>query len=230
MLTDVVFDFFGTLVRYDDAAVRPDDTRAHRYLAERGLALSFEDYRAGMSDVFAAFEAEACRTRREPLLHDISRAFLARAGLPAAPAALVAGFTECYVAEWSKAAVPLHGLDAFLAGMGRRYRLSVLSNTCHPPLVEEILTRAGLRRHFAQVITSAAFGIRKPDSRIFAHALEGLGATAAQAVYVGDSHEADYLGARGAGWRAYLVDPGGRYPGVGEHRLSHLFELATALE
>src|SRR3989304_1250532 len=111
MLPEVVFDFFGTLVRYDDAAVRPDDTRAHRYLAERGLALSFEDYRAGMSDVLAAFAAEGGRPRRapggggapllwggppgpgggaappawggggapprrEPLLHDISRAFL----------------------------------------------------------------------------------------------------------------------------------------------------------
>jgi putative hydrolase of the HAD superfamily len=231
MVTDVVFDFFGTLVRYDDAVVRPDDTRAHRYLVERGLALSPEAFRTGMGEVFAAFEAEACRTLREPLLHDIARAFLSRAGLRDAPQPLVEGFVDCYSEEWSAAAMPLPGLDAFLAGLGRRHRLSVLSNTYHPPLVEEILARAGVRHHFVQVVTSAAFGLRKPDPRIFAHALAGLGATAAQAVFVGDNLEADYLGARGAGWTSYLVDSEGRHPTCpAEHRLRHLFDLAAALE
>jgi putative hydrolase of the HAD superfamily len=231
MLTDVVFDFFGTLVRYDDAVVRPEDARAHQYLADHGLRLPFEEFRAGMAEVFAAFEAEAIRTCREPYLVDMARAYLARAGLPAAPPALVEGFTECYVAEWSLAAVPLDGLDAFLAALGRRYRLSVLSNTYHPPLVEGILARAGLRRHFAEVVTSAEFGLRKPDPRIFAHALARLGAEPDRVVFVGDSPDADYRGARAAGWRAYLVDPAGRHLGLGlgADRLSHLFELAAAL-
>lgn len=230
MVTDVVFDFFGTLVWYDPARwEEPIERRAHAFLAEHGLTLGLEEFRATLGAVLTEHEDEARRTSREPHLLDISRAFLARAGLPGAPAALVEGFTTRYVEAWSTAMVPLDGLHGFLAALGPRYRLSVISNTFYPPLVLEKLERVGLGRRFAQVVTSAELGIRKPDPRIFAHALGRLGVRPDRAVFVGDSLETDYLGARAAGWTAYLVDPAGRHPELAEHRLAHLFELADAL-
>jgi putative hydrolase of the HAD superfamily len=229
MVTDVVFDFFGTLVQYDpDKCVGPTETRAHAFLVERGLTLGFEPFRAGLADAFARFEVEARRTGREPHLHAISRAFLEGAGMGDAPDDLVAEFSARYVDEWNGSTVALDGLDAFLAALGQRFRLSVLSNTFYPPLVLGNLSRLGVRARFAEVVTSAELGWRKPHPRIFAHALERLGVGAQQAVFVGDSLDADYLGARAAGWRAFLVDTAGRHPGV-EGRLGHLFELADAL-
>ena len=45
---------------------------------------------------------------------------------------------------------------------------------------------------------SSETGIRKPDPRIFAIALERMGVTAAETGYVGDTISRDVLGARNA--------------------------------
>jgi len=54
--------------------------------------------------------------------------------------------------------------------------------------------------------------VEKPDPRIFQIALERAGLEPAQAAYVGDLYSIDVLGARAAGLRAVLMNPGGCWP------------------
>ena len=54
---------------------------------------------------------------------------------------------------------------------------------------------------FSQVVASAEVGIRKPSPEIFHHTLRLLGIPPDHALYVGDTYEDDYLGARSAGIR-----------------------------
>lgn len=61
------------------------------------------------------------------------------------------------------------------------------------------LRTLGLAGYFDEVLISEAEGIAKPDPRIFARAVERLGVTASEAMFVGDHPEIDIAGARDAG-------------------------------
>lgn len=82
-------------------------------------------------------------------------------------------------------------------------RLGVVSNS--DGRVEQALEAAGLRGYFDVVIDSALVGIEKPDPRIFHAALEALGVSPEEALYVGDLYEVDVIGARAAGMEAVLL-------------------------
>ena len=65
--------------------------------------------------------------------------------------------------------------------------------------------------------------VRKPSPAIFAHAVQALGAAAPErCVYVGDTYDADYRGATGAGLLAFLIDPRARAPIPEAQRLESL--------
>jgi putative hydrolase of the HAD superfamily len=90
------------------------------------------------------------------------------------------------------------------------YRLAVISNSDGRAV--EGLAAAGLLAHFEEVIDSDLVGCEKPDPRIFLTALERMGLSPLEALYVGDIYEVDVVGARRAGLDVILLDP------VGHHR------------
>jgi putative hydrolase of the HAD superfamily len=71
--------------------------------------------------------------------------------------------------------------------------------------LHEVLERTGLRELLDGVVTSAQVGAAKPSGELFAAALELAGASAAEAIHVGDSLEEDIAGARAAGIDAVWV-------------------------
>jgi HAD superfamily hydrolase (TIGR01662 family) len=81
----------------------------------------------------------------------------------------------------------------------RSYRLGLISNTSDDRNVQDIVTRLGLRPFFETIVTSAALGIRKPDARIFQVALDHFRVQPDAAAMVGDTLEADVLGANQSG-------------------------------
>jgi putative hydrolase of the HAD superfamily len=88
------------------------------------------------------------------------------------------------------------------AGLGA----AVISNSNGS--IRGTLDGLGLSRYLDFVIDSSEVGVEKPDSRIFQLALERAGLGPDAAVYVGDLYSVDVLGARSAGLRAVLLDPG----------------------
>ncbi len=230
MLRDVVFDFYGTLVEYrPDKVVDPDERRAHALLAAHGIALGFEEFRAGLYRAFEDHELEARRTLVEPHMHDIARRFLAGRCAGAIPAGLPEEFSRVFCEEWGATSTAVDGLEAVLDALRRRFRLSIVSNTFYPPLIHSTLARLGVADRFAAVHTSAELGLRKPHRRIFEAALAAVDARPGEALYVGDSYGPDYEGARGAGMAALLIDPHERYPVPAQHRLRRLADLPAAL-
>ena len=86
-------------------------------------------------------------------------------------------------------------------------RTAVISNSNGS--VRRVLEDLGLAGDLDFVLDSGEVGVEKPDPRIFRLALERAGVDAADAVYIGDIHSIDVLGARSAGLRPVLLDPGG---------------------
>lgn len=109
----------------------------------------------------------------------------------------------------------------------RGIKLGVVSNS--DGRIETDLVRRGLGGHFETVVDSHVVGIEKPDPAIFRIALERVGATAGEALFVGDVFAIDILGARRAGMEAVLLDPLACYPGNPDCRrvlrLGELVEL-----
>jgi putative hydrolase of the HAD superfamily len=62
-----------------------------------------------------------------------------------------------------------------------------------------------LRERFDAVVFSYQIGVRKPDARIYQHALHALGAEPGEAIFVGDGGSDEHRGARALGMRTVLV-------------------------
>lgn len=78
--------------------------------------------------------------------------------------------------------------------------------------VQEELTGLKLDSYFHFTVVAGEIRSYKPDARIFHHALELAGTSAAETIYVGDNYYADVIGARGAGLRPVLYDPMQLFP------------------
>ena len=85
------------------------------------------------------------------------------------------------------------------------FDLGLISNTKSEWAVQAILDKHGLRKFFKVIVTSAALRKRKPRPDPFTEALRALGARATESVFVGDSLQADILGARSIGIRSIHV-------------------------
>jgi len=94
--------------------------------------------------------------------------------------------------------------DALAALQAQGLKLGLISNS-HRCLVS-------FQEHFeiegmiSATVSSADFGVMKPDPRIFAEALHRMQVPASRAVMVGDSLAHDVIGARLAGMRGVLLD------------------------
>jgi putative hydrolase of the HAD superfamily len=80
------------------------------------------------------------------------------------------------------------------------YRLAAVSNTgSRAALLDSFFEECGLARCFEEWVYSSSLGVRKPHPRIYQHALDALGISGSEAVFVGDRVREDILGPRSAG-------------------------------
>ncbi|KAA3439770.1 YjjG family noncanonical pyrimidine nucleotidase [Rufibacter hautae] len=71
---------------------------------------------------------------------------------------------------------------------------------------------AKLDAYFSEIITSDCINCTKPDKRIFQHALDRAGVSAQESLMIGDSLEADVLGAMNAGIDQVFFNPEKKRP------------------
>jgi HAD superfamily hydrolase (TIGR01662 family) len=95
------------------------------------------------------------------------------------------------------------------------YRLGLISNASDDEDVQTLVDKAGLRRFFEVILSSAAAGIRKPHPGIFHRVLDQIGVSARRAAMIGDTLGADILGAQNAGLYAIWLT---RYADVPANR------------
>lgn len=83
----------------------------------------------------------------------------------------------------------------------KKYHLHIITNG-----FEEVqnlkLEKSGIHTFFREIITSECVGVKKPNPKVFEFALGKAGAKAHQSVMIGDSYEADVMGAINSGMRA----------------------------
>ena len=119
------------------------------------------------------------------------------------------------------------GTREVLLEFGKTYRLGVISNA--DGRIAEMLARCGIADCFESITDSGVVGAEKPTPAIFEAAVESLGVTPHESLYVGDVYSVDYLGAEGVGMHAVLFDVVGAYSARGLPRVESLEELAAQL-
>jgi HAD superfamily hydrolase (TIGR01549 family) len=99
-----------------------------------------------------------------------------------------------YTESWWKIEPDTHATLTQLKNMG--YRLGLISNASNPPDLNRLIDNHKLRDYFEIIVISGDEGIRKPDPRIFINTLNKLGVKPENAIMVGDTLNADILGAQ----------------------------------
>jgi len=111
-------------------------------------------------------------------------------------------------------------------------KIGIVSNTSWgspAALWREEINRLGLEGYADKVVFCMDVGWRKPDARIFAFALQELGVTADESVFVGDEPRWDVAGPKAVGMDSIVIDRIGRFKDEHPHAIHNLLELPSML-
>jgi putative hydrolase of the HAD superfamily len=112
-----------------------------------------------------------------------------------------------------------------LAGMG--VRIGIISNWT--TALHGILAGLGVTPYAEFVVTSAEAGYEKPETAIYAFALQGRGLDPSGCLYVGDSPGNDLHSSLAFGMQFALIDRDGRHADLDCRRLNDLRSLSGLL-
>ncbi len=225
-LAAITFDFGNTLVPVDRSALQAvvevlADGAAARFDVDRARFLAaWGDERARQ------FREDVPRFREVDLAVRLRRVLARLRGMPApAPAARwdddlagerstgaeVAIGLDIYSRAFVAGLPPDPAIEPFLARLGGRYRLGILSNWPLAATIDRYAEAAGWTQHLAAIVVSERVGAIKPQLAIFRAAEAALAPAGRPSLsphailHVGDDWAADVVGATAAGWRvAYL--------------------------
>ncbi len=109
------------------------------------------------------------------------------------------------------------------------FKLAIVSNWDTP--LDPLIERLGIANYFDAIVASHDARVRseKPDPHIFNYALAAVGVSAEEAVHVGDTYEADIVGAKGVGIRPILIDRDGTQADRWDKTIQSLSELLEML-
>ncbi len=243
-LRAVLFDMGGTLedLYFDDAS-RMEATRGlHELLAERGLdpGLDLPGLQATVLSGMEAYHEWRLRSEVELPPERVWSEYifpdhgLSKERLTAAAEDITFYFETHYHTRSLRPEAP-----AVLEALrGKGLRLAVISNIVSRRLVQCKLTEYGIAHYFDPVVTSAGFGWRKPNARIFLEAARLMDLPPAACAYVGDTVSRDVTGARRARYglaiqiRSFLTDKadhgaGSVPPDAVIHDLMQIVDLVT---
>lgn len=234
----LLFDLCDTLIHFDAERLplieidnRP--TRSTALVIYQALAapasIPFDTFYAALLAVTDEIATARERDHREVTSHERFRRVLTRLGAKTGPE-VADRLVAAHMTRLADALVlpPYH--REILETLGKTHRLAIVSNFDHAPTVYDLLKRDRIESSFDVVVISGELGWRKPHRLIFETALERLGVSADQALFVGDNFEMDVLGASQAGiaavWytRGQTVEPPSDHPQVTD--LADLVRLA----
>ena len=109
------------------------------------------------------------------------------------------------------------------------FKLAIVSNWDTP--LDPLTERLGIAHYFDIIVAShdARVLSAKPDPHIFNYTLTAVGVSAEEAVHVGDTYEADIVGAKNVGIRPILIDRDNTQTGRWHERIQSLSELPILL-
>lgn len=232
MIKAVFFDFYNTLVGYDP----PQEVLEARALKDFGIDASPEIFRRPLLSANEFIYGEHARLpigkrskeEKIALYSQYHGIILKEAGIDPSPE-LIAGVLGKLLKLDLKLVLFDDVMPALTQLKGLKLVLGLISNVDRD--INPICQELGLSAMLGVVVTSQEVGFNKPQPEIFLAALKQAGVKPPEAIYVGDQHQVDVVGATGAGMLGILLDRYGYFEEVNDcPRIRRLTEVAEHLK
>lgn len=102
---------------------------------------------------------------------------------------------EAYLEEMPKQLKLVPGAVTVLDYLHPKYKMSIITNGFREVQVDKLI-QSGLKKYFDKVFISEEVGAQKPHKKIFEHAVKSMNAPKKKSLMIGDSWDADIIGAR----------------------------------
>jgi putative hydrolase of the HAD superfamily len=227
----VFFDFYNTLVGYDP----PQEVLEARALRDFGIEVEPEIFRRPLLLANEFIYREHARSpigkrskeEKLALYSQYHGIILKEAGIEASKE-LIAGVLGKLLKLDLKLVLFDDVMPALTHLRGLNLVLGLISNVDRD--INPICQELGLSAMLGVVVTSQEVGFNKPQPEIFLEALKQAGVKPPEAIYVGDQHQVDVVGANGAGMRGILLDRYGYFEDVADcPKVRRLTEVAEHL-
>ena len=205
----VLFDLGGTLFYDDPDAWERTYARADKALWE---SLNASGVQASPEIVFGRqdgllhyyYELRATGLD-EPGAAGVLRELLTKRRIPFSEAILKKALDAMYAVTQTNWHLEADAIPTLKSMKTAGLRQGVLSNGSDDTNALRLLEKGHLEPYIESVLTSAAFGRRKPDPSIFRAALAKFGLEPGESVMVGDNYDADIAGAQAVGMRTIWI-------------------------
>lgn len=117
------------------------------------------------------------------------------------------------------------GTHEVLSELKKKYKLHIITNGFYESQAMK-MERTNIRQYFDQIFISEVIGLYKPDIALFNHAMSVVNSNANNVLMIGDSLEADILGARNAGIDQVFFNP---YKSDHDELVTHEIEKLSEL-
>lgn len=207
-ITAIGFDLFDTLITMRNLGFQEALDRLVHCLRDQGFSVKGDTFLPVYREIARGFMEEARREGKET--HNrfwIGRALQTLGHHTRPDDARIANAIDAYFSAFIDHATLLPETLDMLDALKHRYRLGLLSNFTHPPVVTQILARLGLDAFLDVRLISGELGYRKPHHKVFQELSQQLGVPRERIAFVGDDLHADIHGAQHAGlqpiWTTY---------------------------
>lgn len=242
MIQGVIFDLGETLIHFEGDWEQVFEQARHALieaLEVRGLDLD----RGEFSERFRGKVEWAHSIREDDYTErpgeDLLRETLAEFGHEQVDPGVVRTAVDRMYAVSQEHWIPVEGAQQVVRQLeDRGYHLGMISNASDVADVHRLVDKVGVRSHLDPILVSAGVGVRKPAPEIFQHVLREWGLPAEVVVMVGDTLNADVLGAQKVGmhqiWLRTSVDRDDNQENMGEIKpevtADHITEVPDLIE
>ncbi len=193
----ILFDLYGTLIDIEtDEGMEEIYRGIAHFLTYHGVHLHRWEVRDHYYRIMRQQRDQSGEEYPEIIVEDIWDTLLKEQGMRPASARfrLTAILAQLYRGISRKRLYPYPGAKETLDTLRGDYHLALVSDA-QPCFARPEIRAVGLEGYFDPVVISAEYGFRKPDPRLFQAALEGLGLSTREVIFVGNDMHRDIFGA-----------------------------------
>lgn len=174
-------------------------------LRRAGVKAQPEEIYGGHQTLIDLYESNHRQDLSEPTTAAVLKELLGRKGYAVSDEVVAAALRAMYAVTQTNWHIEPDAIPLLQELEMREFRLGVISNAADEENTQTLIDKGGIRPYLEFIVSSAACGKRKPDPGIFRRALGHFDIPPERAVMVGDTYEADIVGAKRLGMRTIWI-------------------------
>ena len=208
MIDTVLFDCWGTLLQAPSLMTRGATIEYfYKYFKSNAQDIEYEVFKEKYIEIAKKQHKDAMKDYRElDYVYRLESTLRALGFNADKRSELARKVWSGYLSEWPKQSTPYSETSGVLSSLRGRYKLGLVTNFPDGSTARQVFNKFDFSSIFDSIVVSGDVGFRKPNRLLFDVALSQLNSAPEFAVMIGDTFEADVLGARGAGIKSVLID------------------------